>query len=112
MPAMFTFLLVAAAAPLISASPVAEAEPAAIAIANAQPVATASPVAWDPTKTAKHRRDVGDSINSLLGGFPSYVASGVPNFFQDFPQGDKVASSLGLSESAIQSLPTQVINVP
>jgi hypothetical protein len=36
----------------------------------------------------------------------------VPNFFQDFPSGDKVASSLGLDSSQLAALPTQVLNIP
>ena len=106
-------LLVLAVAPILSASPVAE--PAARAVPAAQPITTPSPASWIATKTAKHRRDLGDSLHSILadlGNVPSYVASGVPNYFQDFPQGDKVISSLGLSSSDIAALPTQVLNLP
>ena len=74
---------------------------------------------WLPTRTLK-RRDLIDSItgdiNSILSGLgsniPSYVASGIPNFFQDFPTGDKVQSSLGLDDDQVRALPTQVLNVP
>ncbi|MCJ1338702.1 hypothetical protein MMC09_003991 [Bachmanniomyces sp. S44760] len=85
-----------------------------------RPLITPSPVAWDPTTTAKHRRDIlsdiDNDVNSVLSGLgsdiPSYVASGVPNFFQNFPTGDGVASSLGLDSSQVAALPTQVLNIP
>lgn len=81
---------------------------------------TASPVKRDPTETYKRRRDIisdldGD-IDSVLSGLgsdiPSYVASGVPNFFQGFPSGDAVASSLGIGSSELAALPTNVLNLP
>ncbi|KAJ7103141.1 hypothetical protein B0H15DRAFT_196460 [Mycena belliarum] len=60
--------------------------------------------------------DATKDINSVLKGLgsaiPSYVASGVPNFFQDFPTGTAVQSSLGLSDSDVAALPTQVLNLP
>ena len=84
------------------------------------PLITPSPALWDPTKTYKSRRGIvsdleGDvnSILSVLGSdIPSYVASGVPNFFQNFPVGNDVKSSLGLEDSQIAALPTQVLNLP
>jgi hypothetical protein len=36
----------------------------------------------------------------------------VPNFFQDFPQGNDVQSSLGLDDSQVAALPTNVLNIP
>lgn len=64
-------------------------------------------------------RDILDSITglesyvtSLLGTYPSYVASGVANFFQDFPTGTAVESSLGISDSDLAATPTQVLNIP
>ncbi|KAJ7876802.1 hypothetical protein B0H13DRAFT_2054748 [Mycena leptocephala] len=61
-------------------------------------------------------RDLDGDINSILNGLgsdiPSYVASGVPNFFQDFPTGTAVQSSLGLSDGDLAALPTQVLNLP
>jgi len=93
--------------------------PAAAAAAK-HPMITPSPSEWSPTKTSKSRRgvvsDLEGDINSVLSALgsniPSYVASGVPNFFQDFPTGDKVKSSLGLNDSQIAALPTQVLNIP
>lgn len=103
--------------PIISASP---ALPKAAAAQDEHPLITPSPVLRDATKTYKSRRDIlsdlkGDvnSILSELGSeIPSYVASGVPNFFQGFPVGESVRSSLGLDDSQVAALPTQVLNIP
>ncbi|KAL8794676.1 MAG: hypothetical protein Q9195_002751 [Heterodermia aff. obscurata] len=91
------------------------------------PMITPSPSLQDPTRTVKLRRGVVSDIKSHLSGaeskiagyvgselsgLPSYVASGVPNFFQNFPTGDAVKSSLGLDDSQIAALPTQVLNIP
>lgn len=84
------------------------------------PLITPSPSSWDPTKTEKYRRgiisdignDIGGVLSELGSNIPSYVASGVPNFFQDFPTGDKVKSSLGLNDDQVAALPTQVLNIP
>lgn len=43
---------------------------------------------------------------------PSYVASGVAPFFQGFPTGDAVVSSLGLTDGELAALPTQALNIP
>lgn len=102
----------------------ASAFPQVIAIPDAvvqkQPLITPSPTLDDPTKTYKSRRglvsdltgDIGNILSELGSNIPSYVASGVPNFFQGFPSGDKVQSSLGLDDNQVKSLPTQVLNVP
>jgi len=55
---------------------------------------------------------LGSYLSSVLGTYPSYVASGVPNFFQDFPTGSAVESSLGISDSDLAATPTQVLNIP
>lgn len=91
-----------------------------IAASPALPTPTAPPSPTAPTKTYKYRRDILSSLagdtNSILSelgsAIPSYVASGVPNFFQDFPTGTAVQSSLSLESSAIAALPTQVLNIP
>lgn len=57
-------------------------------------------------------KDVGSILDGLGSAIPSYVASGVPNFFQDFPTGTAVQSSLGLSDDDMAALPTQVLNLP
>lgn len=54
-----------------------------------KPVITASPVENLPTRTSKHKRDLFSSIESGIGSIlsglgsdiPSFVASGIPNFF-------------------------------
>lgn len=51
-------------------------------------------------------------LSSVLGTYPSYIVSGVPNFFQDFPTGSAVQSSLGISDSDLAAAPTQVLNIP
>lgn len=38
--------------------------------------------------------------------------TGIPNFFQDFPTGDKVQSSLGIDDDQLAALPTNVLNLP
>jgi len=109
--------LVLVALPLTSCSPAPI--PAAAAAAR-DPMITPSPSEWSPTRTLKYKRgvvsDVEGDINSVLSALgsniPSYVASGVPNFFQDFPTGDSVKSKLGLNDSQIAALPTQVLNLP
>ncbi|KUJ23053.1 uncharacterized protein LY89DRAFT_635180 [Mollisia scopiformis] len=55
---------------------------------------------------------LGSYLTSVLGTYPSYVASGVPNFFQDFPTGSAVESSLGISDSDLAASPTQALNIP
>ncbi|KAF2857533.1 hypothetical protein K470DRAFT_194574, partial [Piedraia hortae CBS 480.64] len=67
-----------------------------------------------PSKTLEERGlgDMFSSVGHLLGsGIPSYVVSGVPNFFQNLPTGDAVKSALGLKNSDLDALPTQVLNI-
>ncbi len=105
--------LLLALIPYVSTSPV---DPSPAAVAEEQPLITPAPTTWDPTKTKRDiLSDVGVDVKSILsdlGSVPSYVASGVPNFFQDFPTGAGVQSSLGLNDSQVAALPTQVLNVP
>ncbi|KAF2213765.1 hypothetical protein CERZMDRAFT_67194 [Cercospora zeae-maydis SCOH1-5] len=114
---MLRLLLLAALPALITASPAPSPRNNVEARA---PVPTRSPVRWDPTKTYKDRRDIIHDIQSDVGGIlsrlgsdvPSYVASGIPNFFQNFPTGGAVVSSLGLDDSQLAALPTQALNIP
>jgi hypothetical protein len=80
------------------------------------PVITPGPTLTDRTPSPVDKRGVTDFIGSIISdlgsAIPSYVASGVPNFFQGFPTGDAVASSLGVSSSDLAALPTQVLNIP
>ncbi|KAG0651403.1 hypothetical protein D0Z07_1673 [Hyphodiscus hymeniophilus] len=55
---------------------------------------------------------LGTYLSSVIGTYPSYIASGVPNFFQDFPTGSAVEKSLGISDSDLAATPTQVLNIP
>lgn len=60
--------------------------------------------------------DIGNYVHSVLDGLgsdiSSFVASGVPNFFQNFPTGTQVLSSLGISDGDLAAQPTQVLNIP
>ncbi|KAI8960498.1 hypothetical protein F5Y11DRAFT_329777 [Daldinia sp. FL1419] len=87
---------------------------AALAAPPAHPMITPAP---DLSNQAVYRRlDAGSYIHSVIDGLgsdvSSYVASGVPQFFQDFPSGDAVASSLGIHSSDLDAKPTQVLNLP
>lgn len=92
---------------------------AAPAPAPAPPMVTARATLTDRTPTRVQQRDILDDITgavdyvgSVLGNLPSYVASGVPEFFQDLPTGAAVQSSLGLSDDDLDAAPTQVLNIP
>ena len=109
--------------PLVSCSVVHRSLPRPAGVVQQQPIITPSPARWSPTKTLKRRgvisdavSDIGGDVNSILKGLgsdiPTYVASGVPNFFQNFPTGADVQSSLSLNDSQVQALPTQVLNIP
>ncbi|ORX91065.1 hypothetical protein BCR34DRAFT_609055 [Clohesyomyces aquaticus] len=53
------------------------------------------------------------SLGSVLGtDLPSYVISGIPNYFQNFPTGDQVRSSLGIKDGDLDAAPTEVLNIP
>lgn len=83
------------------------------------PTVTPSPVLIEKSRTLD-RRGVLDDVesygNSILSGLgsdlPSWVASGVPAYFQGLPAGDKVVSSLGIQSSELAALPTQALYVP
>lgn len=107
---------------LLALLPVALAAPApapAHVVRIAHPMITARASLTDRTPTRVQERDIvssieglGSYLSSVLGTYPSYVASGVPNFFQDFPTGTAVESSLGISSSDLAATPTQVLNIP
>ncbi|WPH00211.1 Hypothetical protein R9X50_00303400 [Acrodontium crateriforme] len=112
-----SWLLPAALIAGASASPTPLPRPDAIL--PQEPVITPSPVEIAASRTLKDRRDIlsdleGD-VNSILSGLgsdiPTYVASGVANFFQGFPTGDSVKSSLGIDDAQVSALPTQVLNL-
>ncbi|KAL9602093.1 MAG: hypothetical protein Q9219_002089 [cf. Caloplaca sp. 3 TL-2023] len=116
-PGLYTTLL--AYIPLAVASAVAAPTPAVVV--QRHPLITPSPTLRDPVTRTVHRRrgildDLKGDVNSVLSdlgsNIPSYVASGVPNFFQDFPVGDDVRESLGIDDSQVSALPTSVLNIP
>ncbi|KAJ5199413.1 hypothetical protein N7491_000031 [Penicillium cf. griseofulvum] len=86
-------------------------------VAPHDPVMTPSPVERNPSPVVARNilSDVESGANNIVSdlgsGLPSWVASGVPNFFQGFPTGDAVASSLGLDDSQLKALPTNVLNI-
>ncbi|KAK1761235.1 phosphatidate phosphatase APP1 [Echria macrotheca] len=55
---------------------------------------------------------VGSIVSGLGTSVSSYIASGVPQFFQDLPTGTAVEKSLGISDSDLAAKPTQVLNLP
>ena len=65
---------------------------------------------------AERAFDPASYINSVVSGLgsdvSSFVASGVPQYFQNLPTGSQVQSSLGISDSDLAAKPTQVLNVP
>lgn len=106
---------------IAAASPAPIVQQAEAAVLQARdPAITPSPVHYDVTRTLQRPRniisdlasDVGSILSGLGSDIPSYVASGVPNFFQGFPSGDAVVSSLGLSDNELAALPTQALNLP
>lgn len=109
-----SLLLAAAFNGIADASPAPQPDP----VAEAHPDITPFPASQYPTRTYPRRNILSDldgdvnSVLSLLGSVPGYVASGVPNFFQDFPTGDKVQSSLGIDSSQLAALPTQALVLP
>ena len=113
-------LLPAALCVLVSATPAPSPNPEPNVIAPRDPLITPSPALSHPTRTYNQKRDIFDDlqsgVDSILSGLgtaiPSFVASGVPNFFQDFPTGDSVQSSLGIDDDQVAALPTQVLNIP
>lgn len=75
----------------------------------------------DPSKTYRFARrdilsdvvgDVGSVLQGLGSDIPSYVASGVPNFFQDFPIGGDAQKKANVSDDDLAAIPTQVLNIP
>ena len=124
---LLALLPVALAAP--APAPAAAAAPAALANPH-YPLITAPPSLTDRYPSRAQERDVissakslvsdatsdiaglGTYLSSVLGTYPSYIASGVPNFFQGFPTGSDVEKSLGIGDSDLAATPTQVLNIP
>lgn len=114
-----SLLATAAIFPIIAlASPAPSPYPHPNAVAPRAPVITPSLSEYHPTRTFRDKRDIisqlesgVNSVLSELGNVPSYVASGVAPFFQGYPTGTQVQSSLSLSNSDVDALPTQVLNI-
>ena len=93
-----------------------------LGVAVPHPMITAAPSLVELAPSKVQGRDIvsdisdigglGSYLSGVVGTYPSYIASGVPNFFQGFPTGTAVQSSLGLSDSDLAATPTQVLNIP
>jgi hypothetical protein len=113
---LLALLPVALAAPAPVPAPALAAIPRPV-IAASHPMITARAELSD--RAELQDRDIissiaglGSYLSSVVGTYPSYIASGVPNFFQGFPTGSAVESSLGISDSDLAATPTQVLNIP
>lgn len=97
---------------VVLGAPAARPDP----VAAAHPMITARASLEDRTVEERNIissiEGLGSYLTSVLGTYPSYIASGVPNFFQDFPTGSAVESSLGIGSSDLAASPTQVLNIP
>ncbi|KAI1110964.1 hypothetical protein F5Y14DRAFT_427011 [Nemania sp. NC0429] len=83
----------------------------------AHPVITPAPSPEERDQALAARSfDPGDYINSVISdigsGVSSYIASGVPQFFQDFPIGEGVEKVLGIDDDDLRAIPTQALNIP
>ncbi|KAL8849512.1 MAG: hypothetical protein Q9221_005519 [Calogaya cf. arnoldii] len=71
-----------------------------------QPLITPSPTLPEGITKTIQRRNILDDVKGEVKGIlsdlgsaiPSYVASGIPDFFQDFPVGDDAQKSLGIDD--------------
>ncbi|KAK8094061.1 hypothetical protein PG997_000746 [Apiospora hydei] len=95
--------------PLSVCAAVALAAPAPEPVAMPHPMVTAAPVLPRDFEAGTY---VASLVKSLGSGVSSYVVSGIPQYFQDFPTGDKVKKSLGIDDDDLKATPTQVLNVP
>ena len=100
--------------------PAALAIPAPTQHPNDAVVLPRQPMVTAVAKLEERSPDIGDIAGSYVGsvlsglgsGVSSFVASGIPMYFQDLPVGDGVKKSLGLSDSDLAAKPTQVLNIP
>lgn len=119
----FSAVLLTAMPAVFAAPPyIQDLLPAGVVAADAAMI-TAPPSLTDRTPTPVQRRDILSDLSSFassafsgLSGIPSDVSSawvsGVQPYFQNLPTGSAVASSLGLNDSEIAALPTQILNIP
>ncbi|KAK5007783.1 hypothetical protein LTR28_004835 [Elasticomyces elasticus] len=92
---------------LTSASPA----PRPNAVGPRDPLITPSLVEYSPSPTRQEKRGVVSDLTSELDSAWGKATSGVAGFFQGWPTGDAVASSLGLRSSDLAALPTNVLNL-
>ncbi|KAI0469353.1 hypothetical protein F4859DRAFT_487871 [Xylaria cf. heliscus] len=82
----------------------------------AHPIITPAPSLEERNEALARGFDPGSYINSVISGLgsgvSSYVASGVPQFFQDFPIGEDVEKELDIDDDDLKATPTQVLNIP
>ncbi|KAF2008539.1 hypothetical protein BU24DRAFT_497975 [Aaosphaeria arxii CBS 175.79] len=112
---------------IVSVNAVAIPEPTAVpdSVEVRAPVVTPAAIRFDGSHSYMYDRrniisDIASgadnflhSLGSVIGqDLPSYVISGVPNFFQNFPTGDQVKSSLGIKDEDLDAAPTEVLNIP
>jgi len=82
------------------------------------PIVTPAPSAEERDRALLAARDIDPGsyvhsvIDSLGSGVSSYIASGVPQFFQDFPVGQDVEKALGINDDDLKATPTQALNIP
>lgn len=80
----------------------------------AHPMITPAPVISQ--RELERRLDLtsylGGVFSSLGSDVSSFVASGVPQFFNDLPTGTAVLSSVGIQSSDLAASPTLALNVP
>lgn len=89
---------------------------AAQVLGAAHPIITPAPSLEDRDEALARGFDPGSYINSVISGLgsdiSSYVASGVPQFFQDFPIGEGVEEALDIDDDDLKATPTQALNIP
>ncbi|KAK1999746.1 hypothetical protein LX36DRAFT_655169 [Colletotrichum falcatum] len=93
---------------------------ALLQVVLAAPADPAHPMITPPPTRVKRTPDVTDDIgnyvNSVIKGLgsdvSSFVVSGIPQYFQGFPTGTQVLSSLGINDGDLAAQPTQALNIP
>ena len=91
---------------------------APVAVAAPAPIITPAVVQrFAPTALQQRRGVISDldgDVHSVLSNIgsdiPSFVASGIPQFFENIPSGTAVQKSLSLSDDELASYPTAVLN--
>ncbi|KAF2765284.1 hypothetical protein EJ03DRAFT_319701 [Teratosphaeria nubilosa] len=114
-----SLLLPAALCVLVAAGPLPGPTPVANRVEERDPIITpAADLDWralDKRALSDITAEIGRDVNSVLSGLgsdlPSYIASGIPQYFQGLPTGDAVASSLGIGDSELAAVPTNVLNI-